>query len=83
MANNHSLQVSLIELSLGQAAVVAGVNISSSNAMRLLEMGITPGVKIQLIRYAPLGDPMEIAIGDYHLIIRHSEAKDILVHVSD
>ena len=42
---------------------------------RLLEMGLTPGAGVRVIRVAPLGDPMELAVRGYRLSIRRSEAR--------
>lgn len=47
--------------------------------MRLLEMGLLKGTPIEIIRYAPLGDPIEIKIRGYRLSIRKEEAESIVV----
>ncbi len=54
-------------------------NIQGSDTTRLLEMGITPGIKLEVIRRAPLGFPVEIKIRGYLLSLRESEAKCIEV----
>lgn len=54
-------------------------NITGVDTTRLLEMGITPGAQIEVIRRAPLGFPMEIKIRGYLLSLRESEAKCIEV----
>ena len=46
---------------------------------RLIDMGITPGVRVKLYKVAPLGDPLEIKLRGYMLSIRRSEAKNITV----
>lgn len=46
---------------------------------RMMEMGLTPGASCSIIRFAPLGDPIELKIRGYHLSIRKSEAQGILV----
>lgn len=48
---------------------------------RLLAMGLTPGVEFDVIRMAPLGDPMQINVRGFHLSLRKSEAKTILVEI--
>ena len=48
-------------------------------AIRLLEMGLTPGVEFELLGIAPLGDPMEIAIRGYRLSLRKSEAARVTI----
>ena len=46
---------------------------------RLIDMGITPGVKVTLHKIAPLGDPLELKLRGYMLSIRRSEAKNITI----
>ncbi|MFN1836222.1 ferrous iron transport protein A [Balneola sp. MJW-20] len=55
------------------------VNIQGEQASRLLEMGITPGIELKIIRTAPLGFPIEIKIRGYLLSLRESEARCILI----
>lgn len=43
-------------------------------SIRLLEMGLTPGVEVMLVGSAPLGDPLELEVRGYHLSVRKSEA---------
>ncbi len=42
---------------------------------RLLDMGLTPGTELEVLRYAPLGDPMEIMVRGYALTMRKDDAK--------
>lgn len=42
---------------------------------RLLEMGMIAGTELEVLRYAPLGDPLEIRIHGYHLSLRKAEAQ--------
>lgn len=44
---------------------------------RLLEMGLTPGTRVKVIRFAPLGDPMDIEVRGYHLSLRKHEAGQV------
>lgn len=46
---------------------------------RLMEMGLLPGTPLKVIRYAPLGDPIEILVRGYHLSLRRTEAVGIVV----
>lgn len=41
---------------------------------RLMEMGMLPGSEVQVVRLAPLGDPMDLKVRGYHLSIRKAEA---------
>ena len=52
-------------------------SILGSESMRLLEMGITPGVQLEIIRTAPLGYPIEIKIRGYMLSLREQEAQSV------
>lgn len=54
-------------------------NISGVDTTRLLEMGITPGIEIEVVRKAPMGFPIEIKLRGYLLSLRESEAKCIEV----
>lgn len=44
---------------------------------RLLALGVRPGAEVRVVRRAPLGDPMEIAVGDTLIAIRHAEAQGV------
>ena len=70
---------SLSQLEMGQKAQVVGVSGQSEVSRRLLEMGITPGVEVRLLRAAPLGDPLEFELRGYRLSLRRSEAQQIEV----
>ncbi|MCL2549696.1 MAG: ferrous iron transport protein A [Methanimicrococcus sp.] len=57
------------------------VNIGGTNILknRLLCMGVTPGTIIEVVKAAPLGDPLELKIRRYNLALRKSEASDIFI----
>lgn len=69
----------LTALALGAAATVAEINLPPANRPRLMEMGLLVGSTVQLVRFAPLGDPVEIKVRGYNLTLRKSEAEQILV----
>lgn len=52
-------------------------NVKGDKALRILEMGITPGSTLEVIRAAPLGFPIEIKVRGYLLSLRKSEAECI------
>jgi ferrous iron transport protein A len=52
-------------------------------AIRLLEMGLTPGVEFEFLGTAPLGDPLEIEIRGYRLSLRKSEAARVTIELTD
>lgn len=64
----------LAELPLGRRARVVSVSGSDEITLRLLEMGLTPGVELALVGTAPLGDPLELELRGYRLSVRRSEA---------
>ena len=71
--------MTLNELSAGQSAVITEVNGSGALRQHILDMGVIPGVQVSVMKFAPLGDPMEIRIYGYELTLRLTEAENILV----
>lgn len=71
----------LSELKIGQRATVLSVDCIPSVNRRLNDMGVFPGVEIKLVRFAPMGDPMQIEIRGYMLALRKNEASNIIVEV--
>lgn len=72
---------SLDQLRVGQHAEIASIQGNASLVQRLLEMGLLEGEPIEVIGFAPLGDPMEIRLRDYRLSLRRNEAASIHVTV--
>lgn len=70
---------SLASLTAGSTAVVTEIRVPGEQRGRLLEMGLLVGTPIQLVRFAPLGDPVEIKVRGYNLTLRKHEAELILV----
>jgi ferrous iron transport protein A len=58
---------------------VAEIKVPVPSRPRLMEMGLLVGTPIELIRFAPMGDPVEIRVRGYNLTLRRSEAEQILV----
>lgn len=69
----------LTSLEVGSRAVVTEIKIPAENRGRILEMGLIVGTSVELVRFAPLGDPVEIKVRGYHLSLRKHEAEQILV----
>ncbi len=69
----------LFELELGQLAEIVCFVGETAVTQRMEEMGLIPGEEVKIVRYAPLGDPMEIEIKGYHLSLRRDEAAQIKV----
>jgi ferrous iron transport protein A len=60
-------------------ARVASVESSDAHSFRLMEMGVVPGAPVRVVKTAPLGDPIQVCIRDYHLALRRAEARTITV----
>ena len=69
----------LTSLEVGQRATVTEIRIPAENRGRILEMGLLVGTTVELVRFAPLGDPVEIKVRGYNLSLRKHEAEQILV----
>jgi hypothetical protein len=72
--------MTVIDLKPGQKAAVTAIGTGDPLLKRrILDMGITPGVEITMIKTAPLGDPLEITLRGYQLSLRKNEARQIEV----
>lgn len=71
----------LADLKVGSRGRVSQIEGDDDVSLRLLEMGLTPGVEFILIGTAPLGDPLEIAVRGYRLSVRKSEAQRVDVEL--
>ncbi len=71
--------MSLATLPHGTPARVVCVAGSEATALRLIEMGIVPGASIRVVRAAPLGDPLQVCLRNYHLALRRVDAERISV----
>ena len=69
----------LDKLEIGQSAVIKSVNGKGSKRQHFLDMGVIPDAVVKLVKYAPLGDPMELLIHGYSLTLRKADAKMIEV----
>jgi ferrous iron transport protein A len=63
----------------GDRGRVAAVEGGDALVQRLLEMGLLDGAEVEVIGVAPLGDPIEIRLGDYRLSLRRAEAARVRV----
>lgn len=71
--------ITLDKLLPGQSGVIFFVEATGTIRQRLLEMGFVRGAIIEVDKYAPLGDPMELILKGYHLSLRKEEGSYILV----
>ena len=72
-------QYTLDRLPVGATARVRAVQGDDAIAIRLLEMGILVGESLELVGAAPLGDPLEFRVQGYHLSLRKTEARRVVV----
>lgn len=72
----------LTSVAVGTTAIVAEINLPPASRPRLMEMGLLIGTPVELVRFAPLGDPVEIKIRGYNLTLRKHEAEQILVRTN-
>ena len=71
--------MTLCDLKIGQSAVVQSVGGEGALRQHFLDMGVIPGAEITLVKYAPMGDPMELRIHGYELTLRVDDARKITV----
>lgn len=72
------MTVSLSDLSIGQSGIVSAFK-DEEIALKLIELGVIPGVKVTMIRRAPLGDPLAFACSGSLISIRKNEASGVMV----
>jgi Fe2+ transport system protein FeoA len=67
---------------VGRSATVAEIKLPPESRPRLMEMGLLVGTRVELVRFAPMGDPVEIKVRGYNLTLRKHEAEQIFVKPS-
>lgn len=72
--------MTLKDLGIGQSAVIDVVKGQGELRQHFLDMGVIPGAEVTLVKYAPMGDPMELRIHGYELTLRLADAEKIEVH---
>ena len=75
------MQSTLDRLKPGDEGVVAQLQGDPEVIERLMEMGLVTGTPLKILKYAPLGDPIEIVIRGYHLTLRRAEATGVIVEI--
>ena len=73
--------MTLREVQVGQSAKVIKLYGTGPVKRRIMDMGITKGQVVEVIRVAPLGDPMEITVRNYELSVRKADAEMIEVEL--
>jgi ferrous iron transport protein A len=72
----------LSALSPGTTATVAELRVSNESRRRLMELGLVANTPVEILRFALLGDPVEIKVRGYNLSLPRQEAEQIWVNVS-
>ncbi|HZN33568.1 MAG TPA: ferrous iron transport protein A [Pirellulaceae bacterium] len=72
---------SVADLRVGARATVLRIEGVDEVSLRLMEMGLTPGVDVALLGVAPLGDPLELEVRGYRLSLRKKEAARVEVNL--
>ena len=75
------MDITADKLKSGQEGTVKSPACTGALRRRIIDMGITPGASMRLVKKAPLGDPLEFNVRGYALSVRKSEAKEIVVEV--
>lgn len=69
--------MTLNELKPGESGIVSSIGVTGPLKRRIMDMGVTPGIAVKVIKIAPLGDPIEVNIRGYELSLRKEEASQI------
>jgi ferrous iron transport protein A len=76
------LMISLDQLRPGQRGRIVALEGNDLLIQRLMEMGLLEGEEVELIGFAPLGDPLEIGVRGYRLSLRRTEAGRVRVEIA-
>ena len=82
MSEAMETKMNLGELKAGESCVVDSVGGEGALRQHFLDMGIIPGAEITIVKFAPMGDPVEVRIHGYELTLRLDDAKKIAVHMA-
>lgn len=72
----------LTSVAAGTKATVIEIKLPPESRPRLMEMGLLVGSPVELVRFAPMGDPVEIKVRGYNLTLRKHEAEQIWVQTA-
>lgn len=73
--------MTLKDLKPGQEGTVISIGDRGPMRRRIMDMGVTPGISIKVVKVAPLGDPIEVNIRGYELSLRKTEAENIQIQI--
>lgn len=69
--------MTLRDLEVGHTGKILKIRTTGALKQRFMDMGITKGVSVTVVKIAPLGDPIEVEIRGYNLSIRKDDARKI------
>ena len=84
MLNNKKISAKKMQLSMlkpGEKGKITKIESTGCFKKRLMDMGVLVGEEVRVGKAAPMGDPIEVTIKDYYLLLRKSEASMISVEV--
>ncbi|HPA13738.1 MAG TPA: FeoA family protein [Desulfobacterales bacterium] len=73
--------MTLDQMRPGNECLIKKIAIRNKLGQRLLDMGVYPGLRLKVIRNAPLEDPMEVELDGYFVSLRHEEARFVEVEL--
>ena len=79
LTEDQETWVSLDQLSVGEQGVVVNVHGAGAVKRRLMDMGLTKGTQVKVVKLAPLGDPIELRVRGYELSLRKNESEMVVV----
>jgi ferrous iron transport protein A len=76
------MRIPLTNLKPKEVGTICSHNSQGAIRQRLLDLGLIPETEVKFVRYAPMGDPIEIRVGLTNVAIRKSEAETVIVDVA-
>lgn len=71
--------MTLKELNIGESAIITSVGGEGALRQHFLDMGMIPNAEVTVVKFAPMGDPMELQVHGYELTLRLADADKIQV----
>ncbi|MCK9190139.1 MAG: ferrous iron transport protein A [Sphaerochaetaceae bacterium] len=76
--NNKTVE----DLNVGQSGIISAIDAPKEIKRRLMDMGFTRGIRVDVIKKAPMGDPLEVGIRGYNICIRKEQAANLMLKES-
>jgi len=73
--NNKTVE----HLNVGESGTISTIKAPKAIKRRLMDMGFTKGISVNVVKRAPMGDPIEVSLRGYNLCIRKEQAQDLLL----